>query len=123
MKFKYVKKLNVRKGYIVRIKHKCIITILSLLELSLKEHGIANRIRRTLPISILIDNLRNLYSIYKNTYKNDYFSSCFNKMNNKFDESKPDTEADELIIELGFNIFILINILIIDEPKLSLDNE
>lgn len=34
VKYKQVKKIAVHHGYIVRIKYKCLITILSLLELS-----------------------------------------------------------------------------------------
>lgn len=56
-KTRLVKKKDVHNGYIVRIKYKCLITILSLLELSENEPGIYNRIRRTLPVHVLLNNL------------------------------------------------------------------
>lgn len=58
----------VHRGYIQRIKYKCLITLLSLLELSEDDPGIVNRIRRTIPLSVLTNNLTDLYDIYKKNY-------------------------------------------------------
>lgn len=47
------KTIAVHRGYIARIKHKILITILSLLELSENDFNILNRVRRTVPLGVL----------------------------------------------------------------------
>jgi len=56
--------MNINRGYVAKIKHKCLNTILALLELSESDKLIINRIRRTIPITVLSSNLTNLYEIY-----------------------------------------------------------
>jgi len=61
MKKKFVTKeiisKEARKAYIVRVKHKCLITLLSLLELNENDMSVVNRIRRTVPLPVLINEM------------------------------------------------------------------
>lgn len=64
-----------------------------------------NRIIRGFPLSILINELGKLYKIYKDKELK-YVIELFNA-----------DEKNEFIIEYGFNLFILINILILKNKK------
>lgn len=72
-----------------------------------------NRLSRSIPCSILISELTYLYDVYKRTYPddNDYNIKAFKRNENKINISEPDNPKNELIIEYGFNLFILANIL------------
>ena len=71
--------MDIHRGYIARIKHKCLITIISMLEMTNPEHGLSKRIRRSIPISILENNLVDIYQKYKTHYKDTYYMRYFNK--------------------------------------------
>lgn len=47
--------------------------------------------------------------------------SCFNLINNIIDENKPN--EDDYIIEMGFNILAILNILYVDDQGVVLDPE
>lgn len=56
-----IKKLNVHKGYIARIKHKCLICIISLMELRETDISIMNRMRRSMPLNVLAERMTDIY--------------------------------------------------------------
>lgn len=56
-----VKMLQVERKYVIRIKYKTLITLLSLLELSESDVQINNRIRRTIPLKLLTDTLTDIF--------------------------------------------------------------
>jgi len=86
-----------------------LITLVSLLECNDKSTGIANRIMRAIPLSVLTNNLVQVYKLYKKLYPNgEYDDDAFNHMNKEYDPSRK--EYFEFIIENGFNIYILINL-------------
>ena len=73
---------------------------------------------RSIPLSVLTNNLAQIYELYKKVYKNgEYTLAAFNHMNEEFDESKEPREYYELIIENGFNIYILINLFLDNSNK------
>jgi glycerophosphoryl diester phosphodiesterase len=75
--------MNLHRGYLARIKHKCLITILSLLELCDSRHGIAIRVKRTIPIHIIVENLIDLYEKYRNLNQDKYSMQSFEYLNAK----------------------------------------
>jgi len=50
-----------------------------MLEMTNPEHGLSKRIRRSIPISILENNLVDIYQKYNTHYKNTYYMRYFNK--------------------------------------------
>jgi len=89
---------------------KCLVTIVSLLECNEKNDNIAIRIRRALPFGVLKNNLIRVYELYKKRFGDEYSMNCFGLGEEKIDP-KHDPESYELIIENGFNIYILLNLL------------
>ena len=85
-------------------------TIVSLLECNEKSDNIAIRIRRALPFGVLKNNLIRVYELYKKRFIDEYSMNCFGLGDIKIDQ-KQDPESYELIIENGFNIYILLNLL------------
>jgi hypothetical protein len=115
--------MNLHRGYLARIKHKCLITILSLLELSDIRHGIATRVKRTIPIHIIVENIVNLYEKYRNINQDKYSMQSFEYLNYKIAKDAAPKDSDEAIIQLGFNLFILLNVLLMDQGKQKFDAE
>ncbi|EAR95948.2 MIR domain protein (macronuclear) [Tetrahymena thermophila SB210] len=121
-----VKKKQAHKGYISRIKHKCLITILSLLELNENDISTFNRIRRAIPLQVLINIIVDVFTKFKGIYKGEYYRECFNQqdLDKLINISKIEDENKyELVIELGFNAFILVNIFLSKIPKNQMDQE
>jgi hypothetical protein len=73
-----------KKAYIVRVKHKCVITLLSLLELNENDMSVVNRIRRTVPLPVLINEMIQVHLNYKAKYKEEYFRECFNQVRTRY---------------------------------------
>lgn len=74
---------------------------------------------RTIPLSVLTDNLARIYQLYQK-YEKDYVESIFNRADEEIDLKKPE-EYSELIIENGFNLYILVNLFL--ENKKIIDEE
>lgn len=100
--------MNIHRGMLARIKHKCLITMLSIMELRETDYAIMNRMRRTIPLNVLADSMTEVYKLFMKIYRNHYFSDCFNHVEKKIDLAKPCTDEDEFIFELGFNYYIII---------------
>lgn len=64
---------------------------------------------RIIPLNILTKNLTRIYQLFKKYEKSEYKISIFNRINEPIDNKKP-CEYYELIIENGFNIYILVNL-------------
>lgn len=50
-------------------------------------------------------------------YGDDYSDVLFKRAERKIDPKLPLTDDDEIVIEYGFNLFILTNILMLKNPK------
>ncbi len=103
-----VKMIQVERKYVIRIKYKTLITLLSLLELSESDVQINNRIRRTIPLKLLTDTLTDIFDQMKIRYKGEYVDTQFGNFNYLSEEKKDDKNAPDFIIEIGFFIYILI---------------
>ncbi|KAL4511687.1 hypothetical protein ABPG72_012532 [Tetrahymena utriculariae] len=106
-------------GKLARLKNKCLITIVSLLECNINSKEFVTKIVRSIPLNILTNNLSRIYSLYQK-YEKDYVQSIFNRADEDIDPKKPE-EYSELIIENGFNLYILVNLFL--ENKKGLDEE
>ena len=98
-------------NYIAQLKSKCLVTVVSLLEGNNPSDGIGLRISRSIPLRILTKNMIMIHTLYQKLYKDDdYNEDAFGHDN--IDELNPNKAPKyyECIIEIGFNIFILINI-------------
>jgi len=51
-------------GKLARLKHKCLITIVSLLECNIHNREFVTKIMRTIPLTVLTDNLARIYELY-----------------------------------------------------------
>lgn len=72
---------------------------------------------RSIPCSVLANELTRVHGIFTTVFKKDYVKEAFARYLSKLDINKKSTEEDELIIEYGFNLFILVNILILKNKK------
>ena len=85
---------------------------MSLLECKEKTDNIAIRIKRALPFGVLQNNLIRIYELYKKNFGEVYSMKSFGLGDEKIKiDSKKDASSYELIIENGFNIYILLNLL------------
>jgi len=94
---------------LAKVKYKCLITLVSLLECNDPTANLSTRIIRAIPMSVLTHNLAQVYHKYKKIYKNnEYTNDLFG--HHEEDYEAPSKEHKEFIIENGFNIYILINL-------------
>ncbi len=109
---------KLRRWQLARLKYKCSITLMSLLE-ARKDESNVYRMMKSIPIDALRMNITDIYTEFNKQYKGEYSSKVFLHFN--FD---PDEEHDEkycsLIIETGFNLYFLLNIFL---EAQSLEND
>lgn len=80
-----------------------------------------NLMIRSIPVNVLVSELGRFYTEYKKIYKNEYLLGCFKTYLLEEDGYELEKE-NEIVIEYGFNLFILINILMLNNKKSS-ENE
>lgn len=80
-----------------------------------------NLLIRSIPISVLVNELGKFFTKYKKTYKKEYVDECFKTYLDEEDGYELKVK-NEIIIEYGFNLFILINIFMLKNKKSS-ENE
>ena len=70
------------------------------------------RIIRTIPLTVLINNLTRINQLFDKYEQNQYTIDVFKRAEEDFDPEKPDKPNDyyELILENGFNIFVLMQL-------------
>lgn len=107
--------IAIHRGLLVRLKYKCTIMLLSLLEMQDNNEEIVNRLIRSIPCSILANELAKVHGVYKLVYGDDYVMEAFNRHSRPLD--KEASAANELVVEYGFNLFILVNVLITKNKK------
>lgn len=56
--------VTLHKGKMGRLKHKCLITIVSLLECNIRSKEFVTKIMRTIPLTLLTDNLARIYYLF-----------------------------------------------------------
>lgn len=120
-------KISINRGFLMRLKYKCSVTLLSLMEMQENNDEIVNRLIRSIPCSVLASEVGKLYAIYKKIYVDDYSkdafkrviyeSLCYYQYEYEIDFEQEEKEEDQMIIEYGFNLFILSNILISKNKK------
>jgi hypothetical protein len=101
----------------MRLKYKCTVTLLSLLEMQEDNEEIVNRIIRSIPCSVLASELSKLHQIMHKVFGKEYVNKAFRRYEKELDPEQPCLPGDELIIEYGFNLFILTNILMLRNKK------
>lgn len=92
---------------IARLKYKCSITLISLLE-ARKDDDIVKRMMKSLNMDILKRNMADIYHLFRDGGGNKYTPDLFLHFN--IDPDPTDHRSLELaafIIETGFNIFIV----------------
>ena len=101
--------MNLLPHQLAKVKYKCLITLISLLECNDPSLGLSQRIIRAIPISVLTLNLAQVYHKYKKLYKQDeYTNDLFG--HHEEDYEGPTREHKEFILENGFNTYTLINL-------------
>lgn len=58
------KSQSLHAGKLARLKNKCLITIVSLLECNINNEQFVTKIMRTIPLTVLTDNLSRIYELY-----------------------------------------------------------
>lgn len=90
-----------------RLRYKCLITIMSLIEQVQTKDSVLYRITRAMPLKVLKKNLTRIYSLFKKAHKGKYNLDVFGWYDKQIDQ-KIDIKLYECVIENGFNIFNLI---------------
>lgn len=108
------KVLAIHSVRLKRLKYKCTVTLLSLLEMQEDNEEIMNILIRSIPCSVLVSELGHMYTAYKLEYNNEYVADAFKTY---LDEDNLFAPKNEVIVEYGFNLFTLINILILKNKK------
>jgi len=92
---------------ISRLKYKCSITLISLLE-ARKDDDIVKRMMKSLNMDILKRNMADIYHLYRDVGGNKYTPDLFLHFNVDPNPEEPHSyELASFIIETGFNIFIV----------------
>ena len=76
---------------------------------------------RIIPLNILTKNITKIYQLFKKYEKSQYTINLFGRVNEEIDLKKPE-DYYELIIENGFNIYILVN-LFLENKKIITEND
>ena len=94
-----------------RMKSKCLVSIIALLEGLEVTGNLMSRIMRTIQLKVLKKNLTAVYGQFKQLYKGDYITDVFGHAEADVDpdDLEEDPEYYEFVIENGFNIYILMN--------------
>jgi len=119
------KKMKLKSYELSTVRYKCLVTIVSLLESNYSQTGFADRIMRAIPLSVLTNNLAQVFKLYKKLYKNgEYRVSAFNHVDDDFQKDPDNTDEEkEFIIENGFNIYILINLFLDNQKQESVEDD
>lgn len=75
----------------MRIKHKLMITLLSLMELRENDRLIMNRMRKSVPLTVLSNLMVDIYILFKDIFNCHYNSICFNQASKTVDISDQDS--------------------------------
>ncbi|EAR92909.2 zinc finger, C2H2 type family protein (macronuclear) [Tetrahymena thermophila SB210] len=96
---------------VAKLKYKCSITLISLLEARSKEDDIVPRMMKTLNIDIIRRNITDIYNQFVDIGKGEYVSDVFNHFELEPTEESSEQEKNQasFIIETGFNLFILLS--------------
>ena len=95
-----------------RLKYKCSITLLSLLE-GRKSNDVIIRLAKSVSLDMLKTNIIDIYDMYKRIYSDHYNSDIFSHFSldpdegDKSSDGVKNTEKASFIIETGFNLFVL----------------
>lgn len=103
------------KAYkIERLRYKCLITVMALLEKLEDESVILEKMRKTLKVTTLKENLIIIYKRYEEVYGGKYIDDAFGWFD-KQSEEKYSHESEKkkgCIIENGFYIYLLVKVMI-----------
>ena len=102
--------LLLRPAKVQRLKNKCLITIVSLLECNDPNDTLIFRIIRMIPLSVLTNNLAYTYDLYKKEFEDEYNENVFERADIDLDDSTKTEEYFELIIDNGFFIYSLMQL-------------
>lgn len=91
-----------------RLKYKCSVTLLSLLE-ARTSNEIVIRLIKSLNIEMLKRNMVDTFHIFQVMYKEDYCDEIFLHFNKDPSPEDDEKEVDfsSFIIETGFNLYVL----------------
>ncbi|EGR33562.1 MIR domain protein [Ichthyophthirius multifiliis] len=107
-----INKFAIHLAEIARLKYKCLITVVSLLECNDSRSDFIMRIMRIIPVKVLTENLTKIYQLYQKYTKDDYNDDLFNTMDKDIEEGDHIEEKQSLIIENGFHLYTLIKLYI-----------
>ncbi|EGR34683.1 MIR domain protein [Ichthyophthirius multifiliis] len=96
------------KWEIAKLKYKCSITLISLLEARQKDDDIAAKMMKTLNIDVIKRNITDIYNQYIIIGKGNYNKDLFNHFEPIIGNEEHNNKCS-FIIETGFNLFILLS--------------
>jgi len=105
------------KYMIAKLKYKCSVTLISLLEARV-DNEIVSRMIKSLHQDILKRNIVDIYHMYEEVGMKKYTPEIFLHFDEKVDENEPDSlERASFIIETGFNLYIILSNYMEVSPK------
>ena len=97
------------KYMIARLKYKCSVTLISLLEARI-DNEIVSRMMKSLHQDILKRNIVDIYHMYEEVGMKKYTPEIFLHFDEEVDENELDSlERAAFIIETGFNLYIILS--------------
>jgi hypothetical protein len=106
-----------------RLKYKCSITLLSLLE-ARKSNETVIRLIKSLNIDMLKRNIVDIFHMFQVKYKEDYSEELFLHFNQDPEGNDPDQiEYSSFIIETGFNLYVLYQIFLEVKETTEIDGK
>ncbi|KAL4447069.1 hypothetical protein ABPG74_013921 [Tetrahymena malaccensis] len=116
-------KFQIHLGELARLKYKCLLTIISILECNYSKKDLISKIMRIIPVSVLTKNLTRVYQLYKKHFKKqDYNIYLFKQMKAQIDYNKP-PDYYEFVIENGFLVYMLIQLYIQNNVLIETEDE
>ena len=73
-------RMKIQPGKIAHLKNKCLIAIVSLLECNDLRTSVTTLIMRTIPLSVLTNNITRIFELYTKYEKDGYTEDLFNRM-------------------------------------------
>ncbi|EGR30411.1 MIR domain protein [Ichthyophthirius multifiliis] len=107
------------KWEIAKLKYKCSITLISLLEGRKKEDDIVVKMIKSINYEIIKRNIVDIYHLYKIIGKQNYNKELFNH----FDDEQNEENQQGFIIETGFNLYIILSIFNEEEENYQQENK
>ena len=101
-------RITLHPSKLARLKYKCLIGIVGLLECNEDSDNLILRIVRSIPLYVMTENLYRVFVLFERFEEGVYEQKVLNRSAAEIDTSAKDAESGEMILEIGFQIYNLL---------------